>query len=392
MSSLVVNAGSERITYSGTQFEELENVGTKHLCIRTGVNANDIKKYALTTKPLNDKYSKMKMRISAGGGTRVAYIAQRYSSSTSSQIVNNNVIQTRSSNYTSSSTLSTPYRTALNTKTTTRNSQYNITTTLKTNSSTKLSTRTTTRNSGSYTYSTSTNIYNFSISVSTNSNYKMSNSGASTSSTSRQYNGNVFTGAYSKSLSYLYSSYKSDTGSAQHTNTTILKNGNVVSNVVTFTGSNTNEITRYTTTMRYHFSRSLTTSNSYKRSATNTSYGSLTNTLRVSARSGYDYLYNMTALHIVAKTSRTAKTTSRTSSSSSRASTYTSSSTLSTNSSSRTSLSTSNRVSTYTSTVGTYITQSSSSLSTKATTRVSNYTTSSSTTSSKSTITNNVNV
>lgn len=45
MSHLVVNGkDGKEIHYSGSQFDGLENIGTHHLCIKTGSGLNDIKK------------------------------------------------------------------------------------------------------------------------------------------------------------------------------------------------------------------------------------------------------------------------------------------------------------------------------------------------------------
>ena len=143
MKHLVIrDRNGENITYSGSQFEGMENAGSKHLCVRTGVGDSGIKRYALTSTPLNDKYSKMKMRVIASGAIgEIAYIAQRFTSSSSSSSASTKTA-TRTSQYTSSQTMSTEYRTSLSTNTATRTSQYTSSSTLRTSSSSKTSTKT----------------------------------------------------------------------------------------------------------------------------------------------------------------------------------------------------------------------------------------------------------
>lgn len=123
MSGLAVrNKNGEMVHYTGSRFEGLENVGTHHLCVRTGSGADSVKKYALTSAPLNDKYKGLKMRIpdNAGGdGGREAYIAQRYSVSES--VSSSEAYTTsRASNYVSSTTLKTASSTRLSTANVTR--------------------------------------------------------------------------------------------------------------------------------------------------------------------------------------------------------------------------------------------------------------------------------
>ena len=140
MSHLVVNGkDGKEIHYSGSQFDGLENIGTHHLCIKTGSGLNDIKKYALTTTPLNDKYKGLRMRIpdhAGGNGGRDAYIAQRYSVSESASS-SKTYTASRVSNYVSSTTLRTASSSRLSTYTATRSttdgrSYYHGTTPVKT--------------------------------------------------------------------------------------------------------------------------------------------------------------------------------------------------------------------------------------------------------------------
>lgn len=121
MSGLAIrDSGGEKIVYTGSQFDGLENAGSKHLCVRTGVGESGVRKYGLTSTPLSDRYSKMKMRISAGGGNRIAYIAQKYSvSSSESSVETRNA--TRTSKYTNSVTLITSSKTFSTTESTISN-------------------------------------------------------------------------------------------------------------------------------------------------------------------------------------------------------------------------------------------------------------------------------
>lgn len=108
MSSLAVrNKNGEKVHYTGTQFDGLENEGTHHLCVRTGTGTADIKKYALTSTPLNDKYKALKMRIPDNAGWNAgkeAYIAQRYSESLSTTVSGSRTT-TRSSGYSETKTI-----------------------------------------------------------------------------------------------------------------------------------------------------------------------------------------------------------------------------------------------------------------------------------------------
>ena len=123
MSGLAVrNKSGELLQYTGTQFEGLENTGTHHLCVRTGAGVGGVKKYGLTSAPLNDKYKALKMRIpdnAGGNGGREAYIAQRYSTSASASSART-YTASRVSNYVSSTTLRTASSSKLSTGTATR--------------------------------------------------------------------------------------------------------------------------------------------------------------------------------------------------------------------------------------------------------------------------------
>ena len=121
MSGLVFrDLDGEKVVYSGSQFDGLENDGSKHLCVRTGIGDSGIKKYGLTSAPLNDRYSKMKMRISAGEERRLAYIAQKYSKSVSRTSLDAKTF-TKTELYTSSTTLVTNEKTFSTTKSTISN-------------------------------------------------------------------------------------------------------------------------------------------------------------------------------------------------------------------------------------------------------------------------------
>lgn len=123
MSGLAVrNKSGELLQYTGTQFEGLENTGTHHLCVRTGAGAGGVRKYGLTSAPLNDKYKALRMRIpdnAGGNGGRDAYIAQRYSTSASTSAART-YTASRVSNYVSSTTLRTASSSKLSTKNVTR--------------------------------------------------------------------------------------------------------------------------------------------------------------------------------------------------------------------------------------------------------------------------------
>ena len=123
MSGLAVrNKSGELLQYTGTQFEGLENTGTHHLCVRTGAGAGGVRKYGLTSAPLNDKYKALRMRIpdnAGGNGGRDAYIAQRYSTSASASSART-YTASRVSNYVSSTTLRTASSSKLSTKNVTR--------------------------------------------------------------------------------------------------------------------------------------------------------------------------------------------------------------------------------------------------------------------------------
>ena len=100
MSGLVIrDKNGENISYSGTQFEGLEDLGSRHLCVRTGSGEGDVVKYALTSKPLNDKYKALRMRIPDGASGKEAYIAQRYVESRTVS-VSTSCTSSRSSQYT----------------------------------------------------------------------------------------------------------------------------------------------------------------------------------------------------------------------------------------------------------------------------------------------------
>lgn len=112
MSALAVrNKNGEKIYYSGSQFDGFENIGTHHLCIRTGSGENDVQKYGLTSTPLNDKYKALRMKISDGATGKDAYIAQKYISSMTHTA-------SYSSGYDSSQILASETNTGLGTKTT----------------------------------------------------------------------------------------------------------------------------------------------------------------------------------------------------------------------------------------------------------------------------------
>ena len=94
MSGLVIrDKNGENISYTGTQFEGLEELGSRHLCVRTGSGAEDVVKYALTSKPLNDKYKALRMRISDGASGKEAYIAQRYVESRTVSVLTKKTLQ-----------------------------------------------------------------------------------------------------------------------------------------------------------------------------------------------------------------------------------------------------------------------------------------------------------
>lgn len=137
MSGLVAKVDSgERISFSGTAFDGTAKIGSPMLCVRTGLGDSGVKRYGLTTNPLNDRYSKLKMRISKKAvGPVTAYLAQNYH-----QTVETTREQTKSLTHTTqkvtSTTLSTSSKTSLQTGTATRSSQYTSSTTLSTASKT----------------------------------------------------------------------------------------------------------------------------------------------------------------------------------------------------------------------------------------------------------------
>lgn len=120
MSGLVIrDKNGENISYSGTQFEGLEDLGSRHLCVRTGSGAGDVVKYALTSKPLNDKYKALRMRIADGASGKEAYIAQRYVESRTVS-VSTSCTSSRSSQYTTIETLTSASSSRSSTTNTTR--------------------------------------------------------------------------------------------------------------------------------------------------------------------------------------------------------------------------------------------------------------------------------
>lgn len=119
MSGIVIRGKTENISYSGTQFDELDNIGHCHLCVRTNTGTEGIKKYALTTTPLNDKYKALKMRMPNEASGKEAHIAQRYVGSRTVS-VSTIYTSTQSSQYTSEKTLTTGSCTRIGTKTLTR--------------------------------------------------------------------------------------------------------------------------------------------------------------------------------------------------------------------------------------------------------------------------------
>lgn len=105
MSGLVIrDKNGENISYSGSRFEGMEGLGGHHLCVRTGSGTGDVKKYALTSTPLDDKYKALRMRISDGASGKEAYIAQRYVESRTVS-VSTSYTSSRSSQYTTIETL-----------------------------------------------------------------------------------------------------------------------------------------------------------------------------------------------------------------------------------------------------------------------------------------------
>lgn len=125
MSGLVIrDKNGEKLSYSGTQFEGLEDMGSRHLCVRTGSGAEDVVKYALTSKPLNDKYKALRMRIPDGASGKEAYIAQRYVESRTVS-VSTSYTSSRSSQYISTKTLTTGSYTRVGTRTATRSMSQN---------------------------------------------------------------------------------------------------------------------------------------------------------------------------------------------------------------------------------------------------------------------------
>ena len=125
MSGLVIrDKNGENISYSGTQFEGLEDLGSRHLCVRTGSGAEDVVKYALTSKPLNDKYKALRMRISDGASGKEAYIAQRYVDSREISIPQS-YSSTRTSQYTSVQTFTSKSTTSIATRNNTRSVSQN---------------------------------------------------------------------------------------------------------------------------------------------------------------------------------------------------------------------------------------------------------------------------
>lgn len=122
MSGIVIRGKTENISYSGTQFDELDNIGHCHLCVRTNTGTEGIKKYALTTTPLNDKYKALKMQIPNEASGKEACVAQRY---VDSRIVSvsNNYTSTQSSQYTVVET----HTTASSSKTITQTASKSIT-------------------------------------------------------------------------------------------------------------------------------------------------------------------------------------------------------------------------------------------------------------------------
>lgn len=104
MSALAVrNKNGEKIYYSGSQFDGFENIGTHHLCVRTGSGENDVRKYGLTSTPLNDKYKALRMKIPDNATGKDAYIAQKYVKE-KTIITEEEFSNTRSSQYTETET------------------------------------------------------------------------------------------------------------------------------------------------------------------------------------------------------------------------------------------------------------------------------------------------
>ncbi|MEY8495683.1 hypothetical protein AALC16_22130 [Lachnospiraceae bacterium 29-91] len=120
MSGLVIrDKNGEKLSYSGTQFEGMEELGSRHMCVRTGSGAGDVVKYALTSKPLNDKYKALRMRITDGGSGKEACIAQRYVDSRTVS-VSTSCTSSRSSQYTLTETLTSASSSRSSTTTATR--------------------------------------------------------------------------------------------------------------------------------------------------------------------------------------------------------------------------------------------------------------------------------
>lgn len=316
----------------------------------------------------------------------MACIAQWYSTSFSSSSLKTNTSY-RTSQYISSSTLSTPYRTAYATRTSTRNSVYTSSTTLRTNSSTKLSTRTATRSSGSYkTTRTTSSIYQ--EFRGTKVTFGERNSYYTTSTTKFTGAGSViFSGTNSTKLN----AYKTITSTNTGNSFMYIYMSN---SLITFLSNNTFNITTYAgSTQIERMTNSHTTSNKsilYGIKAGASSYKTASYSQSVTEQKTtlypYPYLYKITTYKTLTR-SASANTTY-----SSRASTYTSSSTLSTASRTQLQTNTAYRTSLYTATTGTYTTQSSSQISTRTASRTSQYVVSSTITSSASTLTNNCNV
>lgn len=134
MSHLVVNAGDgTRLSFSGSAFEGTAKSSGLKLCVRTGIGEKGVQKFGLTSEPLNNRYSKLKMRINRGatGPSIIAHIAQNYTRTST----RTNTIQ-ENSTYTipqiESSTISYPGEDITITNTASRTSQYVSSSTLVT--------------------------------------------------------------------------------------------------------------------------------------------------------------------------------------------------------------------------------------------------------------------
>lgn len=232
MSYLVCRGSNGVTSYSGSKYENLSSVGTRHLCLRTATGASGVVKYGLSTDPAVTNQPGLKIRVSSNA---VAGIAYNYSVSASGR----QTLTSSTTNITNSSSATSTY-------TASRSSGYTNTSSMYTMSSSSYSSASLSR----YTCSESTlgtvMVNKYTVLLSTMSNYAGSSSRAAnrTSITKSSFSSysltrTTYQGRFSKSA---IGSNTSSSGIAQANITKTVSNyitSTAPQNVATVSGTGT---------------------------------------------------------------------------------------------------------------------------------------------------------